>query len=47
MRISRKRLHKAKPLRDIIGSYALVMAILVAFLLALYVLVALELLFVG
>lgn len=47
MRISRQRIRKAKPLRGVIGSYAVVMIILVGFLLALFLLVALELLFLG
>lgn len=47
MRVSRRRIKKAKPVGDIIGSYAIVMTVLIAFLLGLFLLVALELLLFG
>lgn len=47
MKVSRQRVRKAKPVRDIIGSYAVVMVILLTFLLGLFALVALELLLIG
>lgn len=47
MKVSRKRIRRAKPLSSIVGSYAVVMVILMAFLVFLLLMVGLELLLFG
>ncbi len=42
MKVSRQRIRVAKPVKSIVISYLIVMAILLAFLMGLYVLVVLE-----
>jgi hypothetical protein len=47
MKVSRQRIRVARPLRSIVISYLTAMAILLAFLVGLYVLVALEFLLIS